>query len=192
ACVDSAQIVVDEPATITITTSTSPNTGGLANPNGTASASAGGGTSPYSIDWIAVGSGDTTFNAPFIFGLCDGDYVAVITDFNGCVSKDTTSVTASGESCTNNIEDEILAGITTFQLFPNPTQSITQLRLELDRPEAINIKLVNLHGQLIEEIQIAPTQQLNHNLDVSALSAGVYFVRVETARGRATQRLMVD
>lgn len=192
ACVDSAQIVVDEPSPISITASTSPNTGTLANPNGTASASAGGGSSPYTIDWVAVGTVDTTFNAPFIFGLCEGDYVVVITDFNGCVSIDTATVDVSGLGCADNIEDELAAGITTFQLFPNPTQHIAQIRLELDRPEAINIKLVNLHGQLIEELQIAPTQQLNHNLDVSALAAGVYFVRVETARGRATQRLMVE
>ena len=191
-CVDSAQIVVDEPDPISVTGSSSPNSGTLQAPNGTASASASGGTSPYVIDWTLIGSVDTAFNAPFIFGLCEGDYEAIVIDFNGCVTRDTITVGVAGLGCSDNIEDELAAGITTFQLFPNPAHDLAQLRLELDRPEAVNIKLTNLHGQVMESVQLAPNQQLVHNLDVSRFAAGIYFVEVETSRGRATQRLMIE
>ncbi|MEL7535266.1 MAG: T9SS type A sorting domain-containing protein, partial [Bacteroidota bacterium] len=193
-CVDSAQIVVDEPAPIQIAGSTSPNTGTLQNPNGTASASASGGTSPYVIDWTLIGSIDTSFNAPFIFGLCEGEYEITVTDFNGCVTKDTVEVTkpAGNLGCGVGLEDELQAGITTFQLFPNPAQEMAQIRIELNRPEAVYIKLMNLHGQVMEQLQLAPSQQLTHDLDVSRLAAGLYFIEVATSRGRATQRLMIE
>lgn len=186
-CVDSAQIVVDEPDPISIAGSSSPNTGTPQNPNGTASASASGGTSPYIIDWTLIGSNDTSFNAPFIFGLVGGDYEVFVTDFNGCVAMDTITVAE-----VNNLEDELQAGITHFQLFPNPAKDMAQLRLELDRPDRVSIRLVNLHGQVIQQVQLRFSQQLVHDLDVSHLAGGLYFLEVETSRGRASQRLMIE
>lgn len=192
-CVDSAQIVVDEPAVIVITGSTSPNSAVGPVGNGTASASVSGGTAPYTIDWTRLNSLDTAFNASFIFSLCEGDYEAIITDFNGCVSKDTFMVDVAGLGCDGgSIQDELNAGITTFQLFPNPAKDMAQLRFELDRPEAVSLKLMNLHGQVMEQVDLAPRQQLIHDLDIRGFAAGIYFIELTTSRGRATQRLMIE
>jgi len=55
--------------------------------NGTASVSATGGTSPYSYNWSAGGSGTS------VAGLAAGTYTVTVTDNSGCVSTQTVTVT---------------------------------------------------------------------------------------------------
>ncbi len=59
--------------------------------NGTATATASGGTSPYVYDWTpGTPTGDGT---PNITNLCPGTYTCTVTDANNCVTTYTTTVT---------------------------------------------------------------------------------------------------
>ncbi|MFK7926312.1 MAG: T9SS type A sorting domain-containing protein [Bacteroidia bacterium] len=191
ACVDTAEVYVNEPEPISLNISSTRNDClDCRNFDGSATADVIGGVSPYRIDWIFQSYNDTIFNTRFVFGLDNGDYVSMVTDANGCTIRDTFSI--DGIGCKDNIEDELAGGISLFQVSPNPSHDLAQLHIELDQPGAVKIKLINLQGQIVQEIEIAPSQQIFHNLDVSALTAGVYFIQVETATARAAQRLMVE
>ncbi len=90
-CADTAQVVITEPAILTATLSSTPESapGAL---DGTVSAVVSGGTSPYQIDWydllpVQVGSGSP------LGGLGGGYYQVFIQDSNLCFFIDTVEVT---------------------------------------------------------------------------------------------------
>lgn len=82
-CKDSANVTVNQPTAFTVATS-------FSNPkckddcNGSASASGGGSTPPYTYSWSPG-----PIPGPNVSGLCAGTYTVTVTDFNGC-TKDTT------------------------------------------------------------------------------------------------------
>ncbi|WP_347924196.1 M43 family zinc metalloprotease [Pontimicrobium sp. SW4] len=63
-----------------------------------------------------------------------------------------------------------------ISIYPNPTNSILNIKLanRNDLPDAY--KVYNLLGQLVKENQVKNTSQLN--VDVSSLSNGLYFIKV--------------
>jgi gliding motility-associated-like protein len=86
-CKTSSAVTINEPAAITITTSTgsvSCHNGS----NGTASANATGGNAPYAYAWTPSGG-----NAANAAGLPAGNYTCTVTDSKGCSSKSIVTVT---------------------------------------------------------------------------------------------------
>lgn len=76
-------VTISEPSLLDVTTSANPANNGN---NGTASATANGGTPPYSYAW---NNGDTGAS---ITGLAPGDYIVIVTDANGCTVSQTITV----------------------------------------------------------------------------------------------------
>jgi len=93
-CTDSISVVISEPATLVLTSSTDGNVTCSGNSNGGASINISGGTSPFNYLWS---SGDTTLNTTAtsnsVVGLAGGTYNITVVDANGC--SDTDSVLIS-------------------------------------------------------------------------------------------------
>ncbi len=87
-CATSATVVITQPALLTATTTMTQSSCG--NPNGTATVTAGGGTTPYTYSWNP--GGQTTATAT---GLTAGSYTATVTDNNGCTATSVIVVTAT-------------------------------------------------------------------------------------------------
>ncbi|MEL6652297.1 MAG: T9SS type A sorting domain-containing protein, partial [Bacteroidota bacterium] len=102
------------------------------------------------------------------------------------------TVEVLGAGCGGNIGDELAAGITNLNLFPNPASQNATLELDLDRPEAISLRLYNLHGQMMQTQELSVQQNVSHELDLSRLASGMYLLEIETSRGRVSQRLVID
>ncbi|MDP5172315.1 MAG: SprB repeat-containing protein [Bacteroidia bacterium] len=113
-CQDSATVSISEPSEVLATAMMLSPTSCFGLSDGSAIASASGGTSPYSFSWSNGQSGATAT------GLAAGTYVVTITDANGCV--DTASVLISAPvnmaivfqmvqpvSCVGQTDGEILA-----------------------------------------------------------------------------------
>ncbi|MEM1323660.1 MAG: T9SS type A sorting domain-containing protein [Bacteroidota bacterium] len=95
--------VVTQPTILTISTSSTNETNGQG--NGTADASASGGTPLYSYLWSGPG-GFSSSNAS-ISGLSAGTYTVVVTDANGCtVSASVTIINETTGGCTNQLIDD--------------------------------------------------------------------------------------
>ena len=113
-CTDVAQVTLSEPAILVAATSVDNNVTCYWNTDGGATASATGGTTPYTYAW---NTGDTEVS---ITGLATGTYSVTITDANGCT--DTESVTIN---LTNALEDASFnydaSGYCAEDSDPNPT-----------------------------------------------------------------------
>ncbi|RMG69982.1 MAG: T9SS C-terminal target domain-containing protein [Bacteroidetes bacterium] len=196
-CQDSTTVSVGEPAAFVSNLLASPNTN--ANPpyNGNIAASISGGTEPYSYNWSAA---DTTWpgaDDDFIFLLCGGTYYLEVTDANGCVFNDTVEVgtLANGANCdpesdtTTSING--LLGLNEFVVFPNPSQGMVQVQVELDRSEALTVEVFNFRGQLVRSRRANAVSRFETSFDLSQEAAGIYMIKVTTAQGSVTEKLML-
>lgn len=107
----------------------------VGNCDGTATATASGGTTPYTYDWNPTGQ--TTETAT---GLCIGFYTVTVTDSQNCVTTDTLTITTNGldlaitnvvpESCFGNCDGEATvtnsAGVAPYTYLWTPTGQTTE------------------------------------------------------------------
>ena len=89
-CSATASIIVTEPTTLLVSTSLIDNVSCNGGADGSASASASGGTPPYNYQWSASAGNQTTATAT---NLPAGTHIISVTDDNGCVA--TADVTVS-------------------------------------------------------------------------------------------------
>jgi gliding motility-associated-like protein len=86
-CEDSGTLDVTQPETLVLTITTQTNVSCFGGNDGEATASATGGTTPYSYSWS---DGQTTATAT---GLAAGTYDVMVTDNNGCFDETTVTIT---------------------------------------------------------------------------------------------------
>ncbi|MBI4929933.1 MAG: gliding motility-associated C-terminal domain-containing protein [Bacteroidetes bacterium] len=88
-CSNTQTVAITAPAALSASVTNTPATCGLIPPDGSATAAATGGTSPYTYTWSNFQSTQT------ITGLAAGSYSVLITDASGCSQTFTTIVTIS-------------------------------------------------------------------------------------------------
>ncbi len=150
------------------------------NGNGTAVASATGGTAPYTYQWDPNANNQTTATAT---GLVDGGvYYVVVTDADGC--SDVFSFQASALVSTTTVPQT--EGIV---LFPNPTAGNAYLELPIATGE-ITIRIINATGQVVLDQTNTATGQLIE-LPTSKLTAGVYAVQATNGASKWVKKLIL-
>jgi gliding motility-associated-like protein len=136
-CIASTNVSITEPGKL-ITNAVSSNPVCYGNTDGTATASAVGGTSPYNYIWTASGSPTTSL----ITGLSVGSYSVTVTDAHGCIKNASvtlvnpptlsTSITVVNTSCKNRCDGtataSVLNGIAPYTfLWNNPFAQTTPI-----------------------------------------------------------------
>lgn len=139
---------------------------------GDATATATGGTSPYSYSWS---SGETT---SAISGTNGGTFTVTVTDANGCTTDASVNVTPVG---TENI-----ALNASLDLFPNPNSGEFNIRFKnLDGVYTVNV--YSTIGQLVEsrKVNVNGGSQVEEFNTVN-LTQGIYFVNVKGSDNNET------
>jgi len=132
------------------------------------------GSSTWNFDWTAPGSdvGAITF------------YVASVAG-NGGTATNTQVVfntkTIGGVLGINN------AQLLQFSMYPNPSDNYVTLQLPSGTNKA-NVKIFDYLGKTLIQKNLNNT---NNNLDISNLSAGIYFVRIQSDTKVGTKKLVV-
>jgi len=135
--------------------------------NGSASAVASGGTTPYSYNWNDSFA-QTTQTAT---GLTGGIYSVTITDANGC------SVTAWEEVLKTSKEQNSSGK---YMIYPNPSSGSFVLYAKVVVMDKVNIKLFNSIGQCVyNKSETFNTGENTHQMDLGHLAPGLYELTIQ-------------
>ncbi|MDD4150708.1 MAG: T9SS type A sorting domain-containing protein [Bacteroidales bacterium] len=112
--------------------------------------------------------GTSTEENPSFTYTTDGSYVVTLTSTNECSSVTySTTIDISTSVCETNVIKSI---------YPNPASS--QLFINLENATEFSYQIINLNGQLI---QSETTLNNGTRIDISEISSGVYFIKIEAS-----------
>jgi hypothetical protein len=143
-----------------------------------------------------VGNYHTNDNTYIVTNLVtDKNYRWRIRPYNlndGCTifSEFETFTTGNIISGTNEIP-----GLSEMRVFPTPQKvgQVVNIEWSMERSMDIEVKLVNLNGQLLQSMPINTVQGENRTrMNTTGLSAGVYVVIFENELGRSFQKLILN
>ena len=179
-CMEDITVTIPEPPLLEIENIDIINDDGSG--NGSISIIATGGTGSY----VYIINGGASQTDPTFSDLTDGDYEIVVADQNGC--EITTTVTILSTNINEISEKTLIAAIG-----PNPASDQINIYLDVKEQVDINIKLVDISGRKIMEVQ--PNINVGHQnliLDTHDLESGLYFINLETTKGRMIKKILIQ
>jgi len=173
----SGPVSISEPAPILMSATHVDATPGGGGNDGSIDLMVSGGTMPYAYLW---NTGATTQD---LTGISLGVYTVTVTDANGCTETYTQPV---GNTAVEDIDE-----LQKFELYPNPTNGQTQIVLEFEKPVNLNIRIVNVLGQVIHEEADNQVKANQYTIDMTKAAAGTYFVHLQVEGAIRTKQLVV-
>lgn len=170
-CTVTVSVTITEPVALSATT--------VDNLDGSATATAAGGTAPYTYSWDDP-SNQTTQTAT---GLTTGTYICTVTDANGCTTTSTVNVSVGFDDLVNNLN--VVA-------YPNPVNENLTLVYNFEASEDMEVRLMNNVGQVIESLSVNNVIAGQVNLDVTNVADGLYMLVVTTATGKVVKPIVVS
>jgi len=99
--------------------------------------------------------------------------------------------TGNSTSSTNEIEE-----VNSFQVYPNPTQGATQLKvaMEVEKDVEMKLNILSMDGKLIQSIGTQRFLSGNsiQTISIDNLSDGIYFIKAESSSGTVIKRFVVN
>lgn len=137
-------------------------------------------------DLTAVPASGYTFE-----GWFDGDTLVSSNPNYSFAVGGRSNLTAQFKSINTGIRDIISTLEAT--LLPNPANTNTILAVKYLKPQELDISILDVSGRVVFQERIFhPGGMMNHGLDVSAFSSGMYFIRLSAGDNITGLKLMVD
>ncbi|MCT4582289.1 MAG: PKD domain-containing protein [Flavobacteriales bacterium] len=140
-----------------------------------------------SYNWIFGDGTNSTQGSPSHTYNTDGTYNVVLSGVLGnCEATDTITIIVGngGPTSINNFKIE-----EAVQVYPNPTNGLINLSIELPYYQDIEYVLFDAIGKVIQSQQAIQVLQLNTPIDFSNNAKGVYYLRIQTELGQTTKRI---
>lgn len=99
-------------------------------------------------------------------------------------SSDVSSFIINPNYCLILNEQELQKNTNSIEIFPNPTNQLLYIKSKTD-DVIIHSKIYDIYGN---ELLI----DFNHDMDVSNLNAGIYFIKVKTDKGEFIQKFIKE
>lgn len=173
----SAVATVGSPPALMVGTSSTPASCSTC-ADGTATATATGGTPGYVYTWSPGGCTNATCT-----GLLPGGYSVCVTDANGCVTCDSVSV-----AFTTGVSETAKTDI--ISIYPNPASSFVSIDIELGAISSTEISVTNILGEQLFIEKLAETKTVKKTIPVNNLANGIYFITVKTKQGKSVQKFV--
>jgi hypothetical protein len=141
-----------------------------------------GGSAPYAYSWNTLPVQTTAS----ITGVGAGKYIVTITDANGCIKKDSVTL-----SFVTGIAQQI-AQNSTYTLYPNPATHTLNVVVTLPQASATELYITNVVGEQLVNYTQESTTAFTKTIDVSTLASGVYFVVLHTNNETITKRFVKE
>jgi PKD repeat protein len=87
-----------------------------------------------------------------------------------------------------------ISTVTYFDLFPNPSQDNSTIRLSLKQNEHVKITMTDLDGRIVKEVSDEEMSEGDHSIAISTaeLAAGMYLVTVDDGTVKQVKKLAVN
>ncbi len=124
------------------------------------------------------------------YGIDNGTYMTSFLDHDG--SFEYTSI-AAGANVNETVGVEEITSTSSFGVYPNPANSITNVNYTLASEAVVTIEVINMLGERVVSMNKG-TQQAgtyNNQIDFSNLNAGIYMVNFNVDGVVSTTRLTV-
>lgn len=139
-----------------------------------------GGLAPYNYSWSNGASTDT------ITGLAPGIYTVYITDALNCKVVDSVKVGS------NSIDEWARAGLRHFNIYPNPNNGVFSLDISLLQASEISWKIYDLQAKLIRSAAPITGKELQQEISLEDVAAGIYIFELRTPKHKLYQKLMIE
>lgn len=152
--------------------------------NGSVTIAVSGNTGALTYSWLH----DANLQGPTAANLPAGVYTVVVTDAAGCMA----SLTVQIKSVVSITDPAQPAGLSILRLYPVPTTQ--RLNVEFNAPEnLVLLEVFNTAGQRVLQQTLAatPGSPSLSTLEVSAIPAGFYVLRLRTREGLAVNGVFV-
>ena len=179
-CVKTLSSTISEPDSFFITFADTAETAAGAE-DGRVVATASGGTAPYTYSW------DTGDSTAVLDSIAAGTYTLTITDANGCELVDSVEV----QQWTVGLEDELAAGISRMEVYPNPSNGIFSLNIALVSPQKISVGIYDMKGKRVYSRDWQKSLNHENKIMLNDLSKGMYLLKVNTEAGTAVRRIVL-
>jgi hypothetical protein len=111
------------------------------------------------------------------------------------IFKSNPYYTAGGFSASysiGNVGTTDIPGINSLNISPNPASDFIMVRAYNDKNQQIQLGLSDMTGKnLFKETFIAQKGNLEKSIDISAFNSGMYFLTMQSAEGKVTQKVIV-
>ena len=145
----------------------------------------GGGTSTYAWDF-GDGGTSTDMNPSHVYSAA-GTYTVTLTVTNAC---GTDTYTEDVVMTTVGIEE--IAGLGTIAVYPNPSNGIFQLDVDLNEALVLDLVVVNMLGEEVAVKQINAVNGIYSDvIDLSTSAPGVYFLKVISENNTISTQVLV-
>ncbi|MCH2045450.1 MAG: T9SS type A sorting domain-containing protein [Saprospiraceae bacterium] len=199
-CETVVSVTVAEPAEVTLALASSSNET-CAGHDASATLAATGGSAPYSYNIANLTTGTTNANASGAFtGLDAGNYIAQVTDVNGCTQTCTNSFQL-GDDCGNGGGNTVISAgslgtsiVRPFMtLSPNPAGVIVQVRYGNLASEGASLMVLDPNGKMVYQ-KAGLAAEGSNEITVNSWAAATYFVLLKDKEGKIilTKRLVIE
>jgi len=93
---------------------------------------------------------------------------------------------------TNGVEEYIFEKNQILKAYPNPTNNVLYVTLDLPKKSNGTLSIIDLLGNVIHEEKITNKIADSYVIDMSKYSAGVYQVLLNTDAGVSSQKVILE
>ncbi|MFH1320459.1 MAG: PKD domain-containing protein [Bacteroidota bacterium] len=179
-CTETSSATISEPPALNITSTVDTATYGVA--DGIIYLNVSGGTASYNYTW-SNGAPDSSVAT----GLAAGTYGVTVMDANGCLDSASIDVPeATGIENPQGFQNPEGLGI-----YPNPTEGLITFDIKLKETTDVEIQIQNVVGEILHSYSLGEIQKVMHEVDMSELPNGVYFVKLVTKDSSINKRIVI-
>lgn len=112
------------------------------------------------------------------------DVKLIVTTGDGCTDSVTNTIT------TQNVSVGEIVGLSSLDIYPNPTKGMLKLNFEWLGEEDITLTVTDIAGKKIWSDVITENGKHTRSIDLSELADGTYLLQLSTAKGQHTLKVL--
>jgi hypothetical protein len=175
-CLITQTVTVAEPATA-LTNSMVILEPSCGNANGNIKSIPNGGTGPYTYSW---NTGNSTNSVTGLTGLPTQTLIVTVTDFNGCIFKDTSFVNCLITAITDLDSLNVM-------IYPNPAN--TWLEIQRESSDELFLEIFSVIG---EKLCSSVDNSTRMRIDLRDMQPGIYFLHVTSVNGASVKKVIIS